>query len=92
MIKKIDKNSVRVSRHKKIRHTLSGTSLKPRLCIYRSSSNVYAQIIDDTKGTTLVSASSLEKELASLCKGKTKTEISALVGEAVAKKALAANI
>ena len=56
MIKKIDKNSVRVNRHKKIRLTLTGTSERPRLCVYRSSLNIYAQIIDDTKGITLVSA------------------------------------
>lgn len=92
MIKKIDKNSIRVNRHKKIRLNLVGTENRPRLCVYRSSSNIYAQIIDDTKGVTLVSASSLEKALANEIKGKTKTEISTVIGETIAKRALEANI
>ena len=92
MIKKIDKNSVRVSRHNKIRLNLSGTSERPRLCVYRSTSNIYAQIIDDTKGVTLVSASSLEKALANDIKGKSKSEISAVIGETIAKRALEAGI
>lgn len=92
MIKKIDKNNVRVNRHKKIRLNLSGTSERPRLCVYRSTSNIYAQIIDDTKGTTLVSASSLEKALADSLKGKTKSEVATLIGETIAKRALEANI
>lgn len=92
MIKKIDKNSVRVSRHNKIRLSLSGTSERPRLCVYRSTSNIYAQIIDDTKGVTLVSASSLEKALANDIKGKTKSEISTIIGETIAKRAVEAGI
>lgn len=92
MIKKEDKNSIRVSRHKKIRQNLSGTESRPRLCVYRSTSNIYAQIIDDTKGVTLVSASSLEKELANSIKGKTKTEIATIIGETVAKRAKEAKI
>lgn len=92
MINKIDKNSVRVNRHKKIRLSLAGTSERPRLCVYRSSSNIYAQIIDDTKGITLASASSLEKALADMVKGKTKTEVATVIGETIAKRALDANI
>lgn len=92
MIKKIDKNSVRVSRHKKIRLNLSGTSDRPRLCVYRSTSNIYAQIIDDTKGVTLVCASSLEKALADSINGKTKSEIAGIIGETVAKRAIEAGI
>lgn len=92
MIKKIDKNSVRVNRHKKIRLSLTGTSERPRLCVYRSSLNIYAQIIDDTKGITLVSASSLEKALADSIKGKTKTEVATIIGETIAKRALENNI
>lgn len=92
MINKIDKNSVRVSRHKKIRQHLSGTSTSPRLCVYRSTSNIYAQIIDDTKSTTLVSASSLEKALEKEIKGKTKTEVATLIGETIAKRAIEAGI
>lgn len=92
MIKKIDKNSVRVSRHKKIRLNLAGTSERPRLCVYRSTSNIYAQIIDDTKGTTLVSVSSLEKALADSIKGKTKSEVASFIGETIAKRAIEAGI
>ena len=92
MINKIDKNSIRVSRHKKIRQNLAGTTERPRLCVYRSTSNIYAQIIDDIKGVTLVSASSLEKALAADVKGKTKTEIATLIGETIAKRALEVNI
>lgn len=92
MIKKEDKNSIRVSRHKKIRQNLSGTESRPRLCVYRSTSNIYAQIIDDTKGVTLVSASSLEKDLANSLNGKNKTEVATFIGETIAKRAIVANI
>jgi len=71
---------------------LAGTTERPRLCVYRSTSNIYAQIIDDTKGVTLVSASSLEKALASNIEGKTKSEIATFVGETIAKRAIEANI
>ena len=61
MINKIDKNSVRQVRHKRVRNKVVGSSVKPRLCVYRSLSQIYAQIIDDEKGVTLASASTLEK-------------------------------
>ncbi len=92
MISKIDKNSIRKSRHKKIRQNLAGTAERPRLCVYRSTSNIYAQIIDDTKGVTLVSASSLEKTLANDVKGKSKSEVATFIGETIAKRALEANL
>ena len=60
MIKKTSRNEMRVIRHKRIRENLSGTSEKPRLSVFRSNANISAQIIDDTKGVTLVSSSSLE--------------------------------
>ena len=63
MIKKESRNSMRVSRHERIRKTLVGTSALPRLCVFRSNSGIYAQIIDDETRTTLVSASSLDKSL-----------------------------
>ena len=63
MLKKIDKKSTRVKRHKRIRNKISGTSSCPRLCVFRSNAHIYAQIIDDTKGVTLVSASTLDKDL-----------------------------
>lgn len=90
MIKKIDKNADRVVRHARVRKKVFGTSVKPRLCVYRSTSYIYAQIIDDVTGTTMVSSSSLA--LAKSLEGKTKTESSKAVGADVAKKALAAGI
>ena len=89
MINKISSNDARTKRHYKLRSKLSGTSEKPRLCVFRSNMNIYAQIIDDTTGRTLVSASSLEKGFES---GGPKKEISKKVGEAIAKKALEAGI
>ena len=62
MIKKINKNETRVKRHVRLRHDLAGTTARPRLCVYRSLNHIYAQIIDDTKGITLVSASSMDKD------------------------------
>ena len=63
MIKKESKNLMRIKRHRKIRQNLSGTETAPRLCVFRSNSAIYAQIIDDTKGITLVSSSSLELKI-----------------------------
>ncbi len=77
----------------KIRKYISGTPEKPRLSVFRSLNNVYAQIIDDTTGTTLTSASSLSKELAEdIKKAKGKIAKSKVVGSLVAKKALEKNI
>lgn len=88
MIKVKDKNEERLVRHKRVRAKLSGTTERPRLCVYRSTSQIYAQIIDDSKGTTLVSASTLDPEVKNSLEGKTKTEQAKLVGEMVAKRAL----
>ena len=74
MINKTDKNTERVVRHKRVRSKVSGTSERPRLCVYRSLGQIYAQIIDDTKGVTLASASTLDKDVKAACQGKTKTE------------------
>ena len=91
MIKK-NYNS-RLRSKKKIRKTISGTSLRPRLSVYRSLDNIYAQLIDDATGRTLVAASSLSKELAEEIKNlKGKVSKSKLVGNLVAKKALENNI
>lgn len=83
MIKKESRNENRIKRHNRIRKNLSGTLKTPRLNIYRSNTNMYAQIIDDEKGETLVSASTLELKAKS-----NNTEACAKVGESVAKKAL----
>lgn len=92
MFKKVDKNTVRKAKHDRIRNTLVGTTEKPRLNVYRSTTNIYAQVIDDSNGKTLCSASSLDKDLAKAIEGKTKKEQAFVVGEAVAKKALKAGI
>lgn len=92
MISKIDKNEVRKARHDRMRYYLNGTAEQPRLNVYRSLNNIYAQIIDDTanngQGATLVSASTLDKDVAEVIKEMSKTEASKEVGKAIAKKAL----
>ena len=88
MITVKDKNKDRIIRHKRVRKTLSGTKARPRLNVYKSLSNIYAQIIDDEKGVTLVSASTREKEIAEQIKGKTKTEASKIVGQIIGQRAL----
>ena len=88
MIKKIDKNQERQRRHERVRKTVNGTTARPRLCIYRSVSNIYVQIIDDTKGVTLVSASTLEKDLKAKVAGKSKIEQAEIVGQEIAKRAI----
>ena len=87
MITVKDKNKDRQVRHERVRKTVVGTSERPRLNVYRSLSNIYAQIIDDSKGKTLVSASTLDKEIAEMIKGKTKTEAAKIVGEVIGKRA-----
>lgn len=87
MIKKESKNKLRTIRHARIRKNLSGTSMAPRLNVFRSNTNIYAQIIDDEQGVTLVSASSLDMKL----KGN-NIETAKQVGTEVAKRALKANI
>ena len=85
MIKKQNSNVARLRRHERVRKNISGTAEKPRLNVFRSLNHIYAQIIDDTKGITLVSASSLDKAF----EGKGgNIEGAKLVGEMVAKKAL----
>lgn len=88
MIKKQDKNEARVVRHIRVRKTLSGTADKPRLTVYRSLNEIYAQIIDDVKGVTLVSASTKEKAIASDLEGKNKTEQARVIGELISKRAI----
>ena len=92
MIAKIDKNSVRKARHNRMRHTLSGTGERPRLNVFRSTGNIYAQVINDVNGTTLVSASTLDAEVKSKVSGKSKRESAKLVGELIGKRALAKGI
>lgn len=88
MLKKDDKNANRLQRHKRVRRKISGTSQRPRLCVFRSANNIYAQIIDDTKRVTLVAASSLEAEVKSAVNHTGNKEAAKKVGELVAKKAV----
>ncbi|MCM1438555.1 MAG: 50S ribosomal protein L18 [Roseburia sp.] len=88
MIKKIDKNQERLRRHTRVRKKISGTAETPRLSVYRSLNHIYAQVIDDTKGVTLCSASTMEKEVKGEIKDMTKTEAAKLVGKKVAERAL----
>ena len=92
MITVKDKNKDRIVRHKRVRKTVVGTTERPRLNVYRSLNNIYAQIIDDSKGVTIVSASTLDKEVIELIKGKNKTEAARIVGEVVGKRAVAKKI
>ena len=92
MFNKLDKNKERLIRHARVRKKISGTAKRPRLCVYRSNTSIYAQIIDDNKGVTLASASSQDKALEKEVKGKNKTEQARIVGEELAKKALKAKI
>lgn len=92
MISKINKNLDRKKRHARVRLRISGTAECPRLCVYRSLNHIYAQIIDDTVGNTLVASSTLDKEVKAQIEGKTKKEEAKIVGEVLAKKALAKGI
>ncbi len=85
MINKKSSNVSRIKRHQRVRKNISGTPERPRLNVYRSLNHIYAQIIDDTKGITLVSASSLEKDFEGY---GGNIEAAKAVGNAVAKKAL----
>lgn len=87
MINKRDKNELRRKRHQRVRNKISGTDARPRLCVYRSNKEIYAQIIDDVAGVTLASANTLEKDIAAQVKGKNKVEAAKIVGETVAKRA-----
>ena len=89
MISQVDRKFERVRRHKRVRNKISGTAERPRLCVYRSNSNVYAQIIDDVAGNTLVSASTLDKEVKTKHSNK---EAAKEVGKLIAKRAAEKNI
>ena len=86
MVKKVGSNVARLRRHQRVRKNISGTSERPRLNVFRSLSNIYAQIIDDTKGVTLVSASSLDKDFNGELGGN--CEAAKAVGELIAKRAV----
>jgi len=83
-----NKNEKRLARHARVRKSMFGTPERPRLCVFRSAKNIYAQIIDDTTGNTLVAASTLDKEVQGKLPYGGNKEAAKLVGEQVARKAL----
>ena len=89
MINKVDRKEERQRRHERVRTKVSGTAERPRLCVYRSNSNIYAQIIDDEKGVTLVQASTLDKEVKTKHANK---EAAKEIGALVANRAQKAKI
>ena len=88
MLKKADKIAKRLQRHKRVRRKVFGTPQRPRLCVFRSSNNIYAQIIDDTNRVTLVAASSLDEAVKGAVNHTGNKEAAKMVGEMVAKKAV----
>lgn len=88
MIRKPSRADARVKRHYRIRNKVNGTAQQPRLAVFRSNKHMYAQIIDDVAGNTLVAASTMEAAIASKVKFTSTVEAAQAVGEAIAKKAL----
>ena len=89
MVKKTDRKMERTRRHIRVRRKISGTAERPRLCVYRSNSHIYAQIIDDVAGITLVQASTLDKEVKTKHSNK---EAAKEIGTLIAKRAIEKNI
>ncbi len=92
MIKKVNRKEVRVRKHVRVRKKISGTAECPRLAVFRSASHIYAQIIDDDKGVTLVAASSLDKAIKDKVAFGGNVEAAKEVGKLVAEKAIEAGI
>ncbi|MCI9123831.1 MAG: 50S ribosomal protein L18 [Eubacterium sp.] len=88
MIRKESRAEVRVKKHKRLRNRISGTPERPRLAVFRSNNHMYAQIIDDTVGNTLVSACTLEKEIKEAVEKTNNKDAAAQVGTVIAKRAL----
>jgi large subunit ribosomal protein L18 len=88
MNKRKTTRAAKVRRHRRVRYKVSGTPERPRLAVFRSLRHIYAQVIDDSSGRTLVAASDLEADLRSQRDGKKKAQVAELVGDAIARKAL----
>ena len=88
MISKESRTEVRQKKHRRIRNRFSGTAERPRLAVFRSNNHMYAQIIDDTVGNTLVSASTLQKDVKAELTKTNNVEAAALLGTVIAKRAL----
>ena len=88
MVSKESRSKVRAKKHMRIRNRFSGTAERPRLAVFRSNNHVYAQVIDDVAGKTLVSASTLEKDIKAELKNTDDIEAATKIGDVVAKRAL----
>ena len=88
MVSKESRSKVRAKKHMRLRSRLSGTAQKPRLAVFRSNNHMYAQIIDDTVGNTLVSASTLQKDVKAELEKTNNVDAAAKLGTVIAKKAL----
>ena len=88
----VNTREARIRRHERVRKSVLGTPERPRLAVFRSLNNIYTQIIDDSKGTTLAAASTLDEEIKGLREGKKKSEESKLVGALIAKRAKEAGV
>ena len=88
MVSKKSRSEVRVNKHRKLRNRFSGTAERPRLAVFRSNNHMYAQIIDDTVGNTLVSASTVEKEVKAELEKTNNVDAAAYLGTVIAKRAI----
>ena len=88
MVNKASRAKIRENKHRRLRHHLNGTATTPRLAVFRSNKHIYAQIIDDTVGKTLVSASTLEKEIKAELENTDTVDAAAYIGTVVAKRAI----
>ena len=88
MVSKVSRKDVRAKKHMRIRKRFSGTAERPRLAVFRSNNHMYAQIIDDTVGNTLVSASTLEKDIKSELEKTNNVDAAAYLGTVIAKRAI----
>lgn len=87
MVSKVTRSKVRVNKHRKLRNRFSGTAERPRLAVFRSNNHMYAQVIDDTVGHTLVSASTLDKDVKAELEKTNNVDAAAHLGTVIAKKA-----
>ncbi|PHV71317.1 50S ribosomal protein L18 [Sporanaerobium hydrogeniformans] len=92
MVSKQSRSAIRVKKHNRMRKNLAGTAARPRLSVFRSEKHIYAQIIDDQTGNTLVAASTVEKAIASKLEGTSNVAAAEAVGTAIAEKAKAKGI
>ena len=88
MVSKESRSKIRLAKHRRMRSRLSGTPERPRLAVFRSNNHMYAQIIDDTEGKTLVSASTLQKEVKAELEKTNNVEAAAYLGKVIAQRAL----